>query len=253
MASANKYYLAHSTDENIRFNASSGGFIKSFLCHLLDSHQADYAIVTRTGGPDNPLTPETIVTNRKEDIISTRTNSVYCVNDPFKDIKIWPGKRYAFVCLPCQVRHARLYPNMACVISLICNHAPRAEFTRVILRKLGVEESQVSQIEYRGNGWPGRFTAYLKDGGTKYIAGYWNERYKPDSCRNCKQSGRDADIIAGDPWRISKDERGGTLIVCRNPRAVNMVEKAGDYVSLQPVTYADFLKSQGKHFKDKPL
>lgn len=245
-------FLSHARDEDIRFKASSGGFIKSFLCYLLDSRKVDYAIITRTGGPDNPLVPETIVTNRKEDIISTRTNSVYCTHNPFKDINIWAGKRYAFVGLPCQVKRARLYPNIKCIISLICNHTPGIEFTREILRKIGIEESQVRQIEYRGSGWPGEFTAHLKDGGKKHLSGYWSDDYMPEGCRTCSEIGLAADIVAGDPWRINQDDKlGNTLVICRNELSSRLVKKAGDYVTMKPISLEQLAKSQGKHFERK--
>jgi len=250
----NSIWLAHSTDGDIRFRASSGGFIKSFLCFLLDSHRIDYAIVTRTGGQENPLIPETIVTNRKDEIISTRTNSVYCENNPFRNINIWPGKRYAFVGLPCQIRRARLYPNMKCVISLICNHTPKLEFTREILDKLGVKEPDVSQIEYRGSGWPGCFAAHLKDGSTKTLSKYWSNGYMPERCRKCSEIGDNADIVTGDPWHLGlekTDKSGSTLVICRNQLSSQLIKKAGKYVSIKPTGRAELNKSQGKHFRKK--
>ena len=80
-------FLAHSGNDIIRFQASSGGFIKSFLVYLVESRTIDSVIITRTGNSNNPLVPETIITNSKEDILSTRTNSVYAVDNPFLAFK----------------------------------------------------------------------------------------------------------------------------------------------------------------------
>jgi coenzyme F420 hydrogenase subunit beta len=242
----NSIYLAHSKDEDVRFKASSGGFVKSFLCYLLDSF-VDYVIITRTGGQESPLKPETIITDSKEDILSTRTNSVYCVNNPFKVFGgIRPDKKYAFVALPCQVTRAREY-NIDVIISLFCNHAPLPAFTHNTLSKLGISECDVKQIEYRGNGWPGYFTAYLKTGEVIRVPlrSVWNTLFMPAKCKSCSEIGQNADIAVGDPWRISKTSE--SLVICRNKRADDLVKKA-DTIKLKPVSFDQLNKSQGKHF-----
>ncbi|UCD22411.1 MAG: Coenzyme F420 hydrogenase/dehydrogenase, beta subunit C-terminal domain, partial [Chloroflexota bacterium] len=206
-------FFAHSSNEAIRFQASSGGFVKSFLAYLLESKTVDSVIITRTGGPDDPLVPETIITSSKEDILSTRTNSVYAVNNPvpaFKELVY--SKKYTFVGLPCQVRNLRVlqkkgqYRNIVIIISLFCHHTPKIEFTRGILRKLNVKERDVQQIEYRGSGWPGGFTAYLKNGRKKFVAqrDCWSNDLNngPEICKHCSEIAEDADFFVGDPWNL---------------------------------------------------
>lgn len=271
-------YLAHSTDDGVRRRASSGGFVKGFLSYLLDAKIVDYAIVTRTGGEGNPLKPETIITESKEDILSSRTNSVYMVHDPLQALdKLDNGKRYVFVGLPCHVRRLRekqkeegliLTPDKArrfnlcqqveVVVSLLCNYAPDAEFTQKILSKLGISQDNLARIEYRGNGWPGGFTAYLKEGTTRFIAAkdYWDNDLgnAPPMCRRCVETGAGADITVGDPWNLGLekgDTKGQTLVICRNKKADEMVKAATDYVKLRPCSMGDLVRSQGGHIKDK--
>jgi len=69
-------FFAHSSNDAIRFQASSGGFIKSFLVYLLESLTVDFAIITRTGGSEHPLLPETIITNFKGDFAQVECEGV---------------------------------------------------------------------------------------------------------------------------------------------------------------------------------
>jgi len=260
-------YLAHSTDEGVRFRASSGAFVKSFLVYLLESGTVDFAIITRTGGPDNPLVPETIITNSREDILSTRTNSVYAPNNPFRAFnRLDPAKTYAFVGLPCHVRGLRALQkrgkcrNVIIVIGLFCHHTPGIEFTRDVLRKLKVAECDVQQIEYRGNGWPGGFTVYLKDGQKKFIAShdYWSEDLNngPKACRYCSEMAREAHLLVGDPWNLGlerTDSKGTSLVICRNRQATALVTRSAEqgYVRVYPCSEEQLIQSQKYHIADK--
>jgi len=260
-------FLAHSGDEVVRFRASSGGFVKSFLVYLLKSRAIDFAIITRTGGPAHPLVPETIITNSREDILSTRTNSVYAVNDPFPTLKeLAHDKKYAFVGLPCQVRNLRAlqkrgkYRNIVIAIGLFCNHTPNIKFTKEILQKLDVREDDVKQIEYRGNGWPGGFTAHLKNGQEKFISleDYWSNDLNngPEACKYCSEIAENADIYVGDPWKLGlekTDAKGTSLVVCRTRQASALVRKAAElgHIKIEECTREQLIQSQGYHVENK--
>lgn len=260
-------YLAHSANDVIRYRASSGGFIKSFLVYLLDSGKIDFAIVTRTGGPQDPLTPETIITNSREDILSTRTNSVYMVHNALDCLGgLKDGRKYALVGLPCQVTRLRQlqaqgkYTSIVLVIGLFCNYAPRAEFTKSILQKLDVRAEDLLQIEYRGNGWPGGFTAHLRNGQRRFIStrDYWSNdlHNAPDMCRRCSDTAERADIWVGDPWNLQLEETdtmGMSLVICRNAKATKLVNEAATagYIKLYSCTTEQLLRSQGYHIEEK--
>lgn len=260
-------FFAHAADENIRIQASSGGFIKSFLVYLLDSGNADLAIVTRTGSSANPIVPETAITNSRDDILSTRTNSVYAVHSPLPVMRsLDPGKRYVLVGLPCQIKSLKSmqnkgqYSNVTFVIGLFCHHTPDIRFTNGILKKLGVKKEEVDQIEYRGNGWPGGFTAHLKNGQRRFIAtgDYWSNNLNngPKMCRRCSEIGQDADVFVGDPWNLgfeADDNKGTSLVICRNRRARELVEAAaeGNHIRLKHCSMEQLLQSQGYHIEEK--
>jgi len=262
-------YFAHATDEQIRFSASSGGFCKGFLLFLIEHKVIDEAIITRTGPPKSPFKPETIITNSKQDIISTRTNSVYAPNNPLKVLnKIEPQKSYAITVLGCHCRELRLKQsmgiakNIGIVIGLLCNHTPKIKFARDIINKLNIREKDIKQIEYRGHGWPGKFSVYLTNNEIiqEQFLNIWSNDLNngPKCCRSCKEISMKADIVACDPWGLGRekyDKIGTTLIVCRNKKSDDLVvsaEKKG-YIVLEKCTREDFIKSQGSHIANKFL
>ena len=262
-----KCYFSYSVDEHVRFSASSGGFCKSFLVYLIKYAKVDEVIITRTGAPESPLKPETIITNSTNDILSTRTNSVYSPTYPAKVLnKLDDKKKYAFVGLGCHCRELNelhekgLALNVVFVIGLLCNHTPYIGFTKKILHKLGITQNEIHKIEYRGNGWPGKFTAYIKDGGTKQIEliNYWSNDLNngPDICKRCGEIATYSDITLGDPWNLGfeKDDKNGrTLVIVRNRNAYKLVidaEKRG-CVILEKCTEHQLLKSQKCHAKEK--
>ena len=237
------------------------------LVYLLESQTVDSAIVTRTGGPSNPLVPETIVTDSKEDILSTRTNSVYAVNNPFCVLKgLAYDKKYAFVGLPCHVRNLRAlqkkgnYRNIVIVIGLLCNHTPNIEFTKGILQKSNAKEEDVQEIEYRGSGWPGGFTAHLKNGQKTFIAlqDYWSNDLNngPEMCKYCSEIAEAADIYVGDPWNLKlerTDSKGTSLVICRNSEASRLVRRAAelDHIKIYKCSQKQLIQSQGYHIEEK--
>ena len=260
-------YLAYSADKHIRFAASSGGFCKSFLVHLLKSEIIDGAIVTRTGSEQSPLIPETIITSSIEEILSSRTNSVYAPTNPLAIArKLDKEHKYALVGLGCHIRDLvalqkkGMLKNIEIKIGLLCHHVPNLEFTEEVLRKLGIKKEEVRQIEYRGTGWPGGFTAYLNDSTKRFIStdDYWTNNLGNGSgyCRVCSEICGDADIVACDPWNLGleRGERlGKTLIFCRNNRLDSLVNQAynAGAIRIERCNREILSRSQGRHVLDK--
>ncbi len=258
-------YLACAADDRIRFISSSGGFCKSFLCYLLDARAVDQVILTRTGPPTSPLVPETIITNSKEDIVSSRTNSIYASTNPLA-IPLLPGHTYALVGLGCHIRsvtsqqkEGRLR-NVVVKIGLLCHHTPVSAFTAQILRRLSIREDEVVQIEYRGNGWPGGFTAYLVDGTRRFLPtdAYWTNDLGNalDKCRECAEVAETADIVACDPWNLGLetiDRLGQTLVLCRNENMDILVNEAcrTGFLRLHRCDRNVLMRSQGRHIAEK--
>jgi len=267
LGSISSIYLAYSADDNIRFRASSGGFIKSYLCYLLGERLIDYAIITKAGNAKSLLSPEAIITNNISDITSNKTNSIYAPSNIFSVFnKLDNSKRYAIVALPCQVKKLRAlqqsagkYKNITVVISLFCHHVPKIDFTYSLANNLNIDISNISHIQYRGNGWPGELSISLKDGSQKSICNYWSNDLNNGlpMCKTCNEIGKSADIIVGDPWNILSEDQeksGKSLIVVKNETTDILIQDAvsHNYIKTEPVlSYNQLIKSQGSHIRDK--
>ena len=80
-------------------------------------------------------------------------------------------RQIAFVGKPCDVASAkkamkadpRLSANLAATISIFCAGTPARNGTDDLLRRLGVPNgASVTDIRYRGKGWPGEMQARFK-------------------------------------------------------------------------------------------
>lgn len=260
-------YLANSTNQEIRRNSSSGGFCKSMQVYLIESGITDAAILARTGPSDKPLKPETIITSSPSEIYSSRTNSIYAPINPLNVInKLDKNKRYSLVGLSCHIKELTnlkkkgLLENVIVNIGLLCHHTPKIEFTKEILKKLGLKEQELTQLEYRGNGWPGGFTAYLKDGSKKHLPtdDYWTSNLNNGlkKCFRCQEMSEDSDFVACDPWNLGlekQDSLGRTLVICRNDSSLSLIKDAKErgYLEISEITLQELIKSQSKHLLDK--
>jgi len=254
-------YLAYSTNDEVRYQASSGGFCKSFLNFLLETNEVDKVIITRLK-KDEPLTAETIITDAVEDILSPRTNSIYGTVHPFSVLReLECGVRYVFVGLPCHVRAFYKYAEKNNIniflISLLCNHIPYEDgVSNSILSSMYINKHEVTYFEYRGHGWPG--FVYIKTIiGEEFKLSFsscWS-RYMsrtpqlPVKCKKCLDiSGIYSNISVGDPWNIvdRSDTIGKSLIIVRDKKSEMLVKNAEEkkFILLQPVSKEAILLSQ---------
>ncbi|MFA5337144.1 MAG: Coenzyme F420 hydrogenase/dehydrogenase, beta subunit C-terminal domain [Candidatus Omnitrophota bacterium] len=260
-------YLAWSTDNSIRYSASSGGFCKGFLLYLLECKKVDAAILTRTGSVKSPLVPETVISSSIDEIKSTRTNSVYAPTDPLKVLgDLDKNKTYAFIGLPCHCKALRAiqktnkFKNITIVIGLLCGCAPKIGFTKKNIRDLRVDEKDIVQIEYRGNGWPGKFTVHLKDGTKKQI-NHWDAfssspEYLDQHCKRCSLMPVYSDVSLCDPWNLKleeSDKYGVTVVICWNEKIDALVRLAQQesYIGLKDCTKQQATEVLREHLNNK--
>ncbi|MDI3484051.1 MAG: coenzyme hydrogenase subunit beta [Methanobacteriaceae archaeon] len=222
-------YIAHSRDEKLRYNASSGGMITQILIHLLEEGLIDGALVTRMN-PDRPLEPEPFIARTSEEVIEAM-GSKYCpvpANIALKEILKVPG-RYAVVGLPCHIQGVRkaekisrkLRDRIVYHLGIVCNHTPSFKATEFLLERLGVDPDEVKSIRYRGEGWPGSLRVETKSGAI-LLPEYWGsgfgQLFVPERCRVCVDHMAElSDISFADPWlkEFEDEKKGRTLLIVR--------------------------------------
>ena len=237
----------YANDERLRYVGSSGGALSAVLAHLLSCGAVDFILHTGAD-PDNPLGNRTTISRTLDDILNA-AGSRYAPSSPLADIEehLSRGVPFAFVGKPCDVAalralaefDARINAVVPYMISFFCAGVPSMEGARQIVRKLGVNEAQVTAFRYRGNGWPGFATATLDDGGERKMsyADSWGRiltQHVQFRCKICPDgTGGLADLAFADAWLcddngypLFEEEDGVSLIVSRTTRGERLVETA---------------------------
>jgi coenzyme F420 hydrogenase subunit beta len=223
-------YLAHATDDNLRYNAASGGMVTALLLFALEKGIIDGALVTKMS-EENPLEPQPFIARTKEEIISA-CKSKYCpvpANIALREILKEDG-RFAVVGLPCHIHGIRkaeqinktLKDKILLHIGIFCSHSDTFWQTEFLLKKMGLKEKDIAKIDYRGEGWPGMMSILLKNG--KKVSVPYSEATFPHGlwlhailrcALCCDLTSELADVSCGDAWlpEILANEKMGKSIV----------------------------------------
>lgn len=256
-------YIGYAIDSTIRYQSASGGLVTALLLFALENGLIDGAIVTRMN-ETSPLEPQVFVARSRDDIISA-SKSKYCpvpTNIALKDIILKDGK-FAIVGLPCHMRgirryemfHPGLQSKIALHLGLFCSNTPGFLATEYLLHQISCKSSNILNIEYRGNGWPGSMRIKLSPRLSLSLPSYWNtgfgQYFSSIGCMLCSdQTNELADISFGDAWlpEIMREDRIGTsIVVSRNKIGQYYLEKAvlGKVITLHKIDRRKLLESQG--------
>lgn len=258
-------YLGHSTDEKIRWNASSGGLVTTLLIFALEEGIIDGALVTRMS-EKNPLEPEVIIARTKEEIISA-SQSKYCpvpVNIALKEILREDGK-FAVVGLPCHIHGIRkaemlnekLKEKIVLHIGLFCGHTVNFLGTEFILQAINVQKEKIKKVTYRGKGFPGIMSIELKDGIIKEIdhIDFWRflfsspRFFAPVRCTLCNDCTCEfADISFGSGWlpELKGDKIGTSVCLSRTYIGEKIIQrlKSTDAVAIEAIRCNKIIQSE---------
>ncbi len=234
-------YTGYSTDENLRFEASSGGMVTQILISALEEGIINGVLVTRMK-KDDPLISEPFIARTKEEILSAM-GSKYCpvpANIMLKEImKSKDGDKFAIVGLPCHIIGIRnvemLIPKLKEKIVLhcgiFCGETRSFIGTEFLLKKNNLKKEDVISIKYRGKGWPGYLQIKTRSILNKiilssyyYYGGLFGMFFKNNACLSCNDySNEFADISFGDAWRIEKEYTNGTSLIVTRTKFVDEV------------------------------
>lgn len=241
----------HSTDDALRFQASSGAGVSGLLCFLLDSGQVDFALHT-AADPDNPIGNRTVISRSRDDVLNA-AGSRYAPSAPVAAVAetaaaaLAAGETGVFVGKPCDVAALSALrdrdPDIAAafpyVLSFFCAGVPSAEGARELVRTLGKDPDDIAAFRYRGRGWPGRATATDKDGDEASMTyqeswGAVLSKHIQFRCKICADGvGGFADIACGDAWEADEngypmfEERAGSsLIIARTKKGQELLDAA---------------------------
>ncbi len=237
-------YLMHSSDDSLRKDAASGGFITSLILHLMDSGSADGAVVARCEG-ETPLIAESFIARDRAEVLSSRGSKYAPVSNctALREVLERPG-RYVFVGTPCMIEGLaklqkflpELRERIVLSIGFVCAGMASRLATRNYIENDGkVNMRDVRRITYRGDGWPGRFRVFgendsllmdrpLIGGSLTHVVG--RDHYL--RCENCLDHwARFADLVVSDPWTeemIKSETMGRSAVMVRTGRGKEAIE-----------------------------
>lgn len=239
-------YVGYSTNNDIRYNSTSGGLVTQLLIFALKNKVIDGVLVSKMDDK-SPLRAHPFIARTKEEIL-TASKSKYCpipVNCMLREIlKAKSDEKFAVVGLPCHIHGIRKaaeinnkLKNIVLCIGLFCNHVPTFLATDFLLKQLGVDKENVSKLDYRGNGWPGGMTIALKDGNKIFVPHfyslYWGVAFKlfffSQRCIFCSDKLCElADLSCGDAWlpEMANDMMGASLVISRSKISEEILHNA---------------------------
>ena len=224
-------YECWSTDPAVRHRGSSGGVVSALAAHAVTSGTAVGALQTQASKTD-PLRNETVLNRTYEDIVGA-AGSRYSPASPCERLDLVEHAEGPCVVVgkPCDIAAVRMAAEhrpaldrqLALTIGIFCAGTPSSAATDQLIRNLGVEPADVSQLDYRGEGWPGRFRVRTKEGTAASMSyeeswGGTLTKHRQWRCLICPDhTGEFADLSVGDPWyrKVNRDEPGRSLVVVR--------------------------------------
>ena len=222
-----KTYIGYSTDERLRWHATSGGVGSAMLHYLFATKQVETAVSFYYDAATLQYMPKLIYSFEDYQPVGSIYHEIDLpkfVKSHLNDIK----GGFACFCLPCQTKPIRHYVESAghaCfIIGLVCSSQQSFEATEYLLKRLHVQKNEVAHIQYRGKGWPSGVRILLKNGSEKFVPNgnsIWTQIFHSrlfvmPRCLRCKDTlNAHADVSIADPWLreyVDNETIGKTLI-----------------------------------------
>lgn len=236
-------YYGHSNDAEIRRLASSGGILTELARYLLRKQIADEVLTVEVPEGEGTTTQPTRL--RLPDDTRRCMGSKYTASKTLYGFlgTMEPGKRYAVIGRPCEIRTLRAYldtSDLGCKViylSFFCGGTPSKQANCRLLEAMEVNEEEIESFSYRGDGWPGKTRAKTKSG-RQVEMDYetsWGQILGRDIqpiCRYCWEgTGEAADIACGDGWYLYdgkpsfEDRPGRNVILARSIEGKRLLEE----------------------------
>lgn len=264
----------YAADSEIRYAGSSGGVATALALYCIE--QENFSGVLHTAAHERiPYLNQTVMSTCRRELLD-RTGSRYAPASPAEGLgRIEKAEsKCVFIGKPCDaaaLQKARslrpeLDSRVGAVIAFFCAGVPSLKGNLDLLKTNGITDpSSLESLRYRGKGWPGMWTARMRNESGMHearemtYADSWAylQRYRQWRCYICPDhTGEFADIAVGDPWyrEVQPGEAGTSLIVTRTLRGLQLVRDAANkgYIVLEaedayllPKSQPNLLKARG--------
>lgn len=219
-------------DDEMRLKGSSGGVLTAIAAWVVESRGGSVVASAPAGRRTVPVR------------IQTRAEAIHSAGSryaPVANLQNAHGLGYsdAIIGKPCEAAAARQSMETASpsggdgplLLSFFCAGTPTTFATDRVIDSLGLQPEEVVSLSYRGNGWPGEFTATDSSGRTRSTSypKSWGQVLGRDLQTRCKLcphgTGDHADISVGDFWEadgrgfpVFDDSNGNSVVIARTRR-----------------------------------
>jgi len=240
----NSLFYAWSTDEQIRFQSSTGGLLNGLSLFLLESKKVDFILHT-AGDPEKPMRSIPRFSYTKQELLSCESRSRYGPASPLSKFNeaLDTKKNFAFVGKPCDISAIRQLSktdervNKQCkfLLTLVCGGSTEFTKSQDFIKSFNVKEEELEIFRYRGFGNPGRMYIKTKDGREhdREYNSFWGEESTwrvHFRCKICPDAiGESADIAALDTWRggsPKEEDEGYNAAIVRTQKGNDLLKEA---------------------------
>jgi coenzyme F420 hydrogenase subunit beta len=233
----------YAINDEIRFKGGSGGVTTALSLYCIEQEQMNGVLHVEKRNDKLFLNKTTL--SRTYEGISRGAGSRYSPAAVCAELGLVQKSPTpcAVVGKPCEIAsiqkiresHPDLDRNTGLTISIFCGGTPATIGTFAVLDKLGVQAHELTDLRYRGHGWPGMTGVKTRKGDIRVEMTYqqaWDSiltKYIPFRCRICPDgTGEFADISCGDPWyrKKDRDENGTSLILTRTEKGKKFLQNA---------------------------
>ena len=234
-------FYSWSTDEQIRFQSSTGGLLNGLSLYLLETKKVDFILHT-AGDPDHPMRSIPKFSYNKDDLLNCESRSRYGPASPLSKFNdaLNTNKNFAFVGKPCDISAIRQLSksdqrvNSQCkyLLTLVCGGSTEFTKSQDFIKNFDVKEEQLDVFRYRGYGNPGKMYIKTKDG-KEYDREYnsfwgeestWRVHFRSKICPDA--IGESADIAALDTWRGGSpkgEDEGFNAAIARTSKGLELL------------------------------
>lgn len=256
-------YIAHSNNETIRRNASSGGLVREIYEYLLINKLVDGALIVVQQYPKF----YTKIARSVEEL-SDMENSVYAPINFSKGIKeMIEGEKYAVTAIGCQNKMLSKVDHLIHFkIGLLCRGTYHESTMEAYAESFG--HKNIKDFAFRRNGWPGdiviatdkgefsyeRRPSFIKSPKKRSVKeAYFSKATYLPKCIDCKYefSFPSCDVSMGDAWhkKYSTDKEGLTLAITRSDFSEEVIKNLG---TLNKITYWEDSYKETNEVMDDP-
>ncbi len=234
---------AWAADPGVRFAAATAGVLTALGQHLLAAGEAAFVLHV---GPDpaRPLRTRWVISSTPEDVLAN-TGSRYGPTAPLAGLGVAldRGKPFAVIAKPCDLgalhrraaADSRINKLVVARLAMVCGGQSRLSKSQRLLDQLGVAESEVTLIRYRGHGNPGPTRVETRDG-REFEVGYlelWEDEGTWDletRCKLCPDAlGEAADVAVADVWpggAPTGEDEGFSGVIARSEAGESLLSRA---------------------------